>query len=109
MRCDPVSPVTWQVDRKCQLISASSLDEMCRDVKTNPGMRRCGDGPDEPCENFRDEDKFIVTDENDANFGQTCCYPATRPGGSRGVVVPELQHNNVQDISGTCPPSSPSM
>ena len=27
------APVTWQVDRKCRLISASSLDRMCADMK----------------------------------------------------------------------------
>ena len=100
--CDPVSPVTWQVDRKCQLISASSLDEMCRDVMTNPGMRQCGDGPNEPCESFRNENKFEVVDEDDADFGKICCYPSIRPGTSRGVVVPELQSDDVRDISGTC-------
>jgi hypothetical protein len=28
--CSPFTPITWQVDRKCHLISASSFDEMCR-------------------------------------------------------------------------------
>lgn len=103
LNCDPVSPVTWQVDRKCQLISASSLDEMCRAVMTNPGMRQCGDGPNEPCASFRNEDKFVVVDEGDADVGKICCYPSIRPGTSRGVVVPELQSDDVRDISGTCP------
>ena len=103
-RCDPVSPVTWHVDRKCQLISASTLDEMCREVMTNPGMRQCGDGPGQPCESFRNENKFRVVDEDDANFDEICCYPSIRPGTSRGVVVPELQSNDVRDISGTCTP-----
>jgi hypothetical protein len=26
-------PVTWQVDRKCHLISASSFDAMCAEMK----------------------------------------------------------------------------
>ena len=97
--CDPVSPVSWHVDRKCQLISASTLDQMCRDVKTNPGMRACG----EDCDGFPIAGLFKVDDEEDDNNGETCCYPATRPAKSRGVVVPELQADNVQDISDTCP------
>jgi hypothetical protein len=31
--CSPFTPITWQVDRKCHLISASSFDEMCREMK----------------------------------------------------------------------------
>lgn len=31
--CSPFSPITWQVDRKCHLISASSFDEMCRQMR----------------------------------------------------------------------------
>ena len=31
--CTPVTPVTWQVDRKCHLISASSFDAMCAEMK----------------------------------------------------------------------------
>ena len=30
--CSSYSPVTWQVDRKCNLISASSFDKMCADM-----------------------------------------------------------------------------
>lgn len=30
--CSAYSPITWQVDRKCQLISASSFDKMCGDM-----------------------------------------------------------------------------
>lgn len=32
--CSQYSPITWQVDRKCHLISASSFDKMCADMKT---------------------------------------------------------------------------
>jgi len=32
--CSPYAPITWQVDRKCHLISASSFDKMCADMKT---------------------------------------------------------------------------
>ena len=28
------APITWQVDRKCHLISASSFDKLCADMKT---------------------------------------------------------------------------
>jgi hypothetical protein len=31
--CSPFTPITWQVDRKCHLISASSFDKMCADMK----------------------------------------------------------------------------
>lgn len=31
--CSAYSPVTWQVDRKCHMISASSFDKMCADMK----------------------------------------------------------------------------
>eukprot|EP00977_Amphora_coffeiformis_P012353 scaffold3051_cov175-Amphora_coffeaeformis.AAC.4 len=30
--CSQYSPITWQVDRVCQLISASSFDKMCADM-----------------------------------------------------------------------------
>jgi hypothetical protein len=31
--CSSYAPITWQVDRKCHLISASSFDKMCADMK----------------------------------------------------------------------------
>jgi len=31
--CSAYSPITWQVDRVCHLISASSFDKMCADMK----------------------------------------------------------------------------
>jgi len=31
--CSKYAPITWQVDRKCHLISASSFDKMCADMK----------------------------------------------------------------------------
>merc|ERR1719235_768947 len=30
--CSSYTPITWQVDRKCHLISASSFDKMCQDM-----------------------------------------------------------------------------
>jgi len=32
--CSQYGPLTWQVDRKCHLISASSFDKMCKDMLT---------------------------------------------------------------------------
>jgi len=31
--CSQYTPITWQVDRKCHMISASSFDKMCLDMK----------------------------------------------------------------------------
>uniref|UniRef100_A0A6U3DDF4 EF-hand domain-containing protein n=1 Tax=Entomoneis paludosa TaxID=265537 RepID=A0A6U3DDF4_9STRA len=31
--CSPYSPITWHVDRKCHMISASSFDKLCYDMK----------------------------------------------------------------------------
>jgi len=31
--CSKYTPITWQVDRKCHKISASSFDKMCADMK----------------------------------------------------------------------------
>jgi len=31
--CSGYAPITWQVDRKCHLISASTFDKMCADMK----------------------------------------------------------------------------
>mmetsp|Transcript_918 Transcript_918/g.1174 ORF Transcript_918/g.1174 Transcript_918/m.1174 type:complete len:359 (-) Transcript_918:206-1282(-) len=31
--CSQYSPITWQVDRKCHMVSASSFDKMCADMK----------------------------------------------------------------------------
>jgi len=31
--CSRYTPITWQVDRKCHMISASSFDKMCADMK----------------------------------------------------------------------------
>lgn len=30
--CSQYSPITWQVDRKCHMISASSFDRLCYDM-----------------------------------------------------------------------------
>ena len=102
--CDPISPVTWQVDRKCQLISASTMDKLCLDIKRRPGMRRCNaTGVGEACEFFPAEQLFVVDNEDDPENGQTCSYPDTRPDGSRGVVEPALVSNDKRDLNGNCP------
>eukprot|EP00980_Cylindrotheca_fusiformis_P004805 scaffold1028_cov135-Cylindrotheca_fusiformis.AAC.15 len=31
--CSAYSPITWQVDRKCHMVSASTFDKMCADMK----------------------------------------------------------------------------
>eukprot|EP00543_Licmophora_paradoxa_P002102 CAMPEP_0202443348 /NCGR_PEP_ID=MMETSP1360-20130828/2649_1 /ASSEMBLY_ACC=CAM_ASM_000848 /TAXON_ID=515479 /ORGANISM="Licmophora paradoxa, Strain CCMP2313" /LENGTH=399 /DNA_ID=CAMNT_0049059021 /DNA_START=28 /DNA_END=1227 /DNA_ORIENTATION=+ len=31
--CSQYSPITWQVDRKCHMVSASTFDKMCADMK----------------------------------------------------------------------------
>lgn len=33
--CSMYTPITWQVDRTCHMISASSFDKMCADMKQN--------------------------------------------------------------------------
>ena len=30
--CSKYAPITWQMDRKCHLISASSFDKLCADM-----------------------------------------------------------------------------
>jgi len=31
--CSRYTPITWQVDRKCHMVSASSFDKLCKDMK----------------------------------------------------------------------------
>jgi hypothetical protein len=40
--CSNYEPITWQVDRKCHLISASSFDKRCADMKA-----QCNDMSDD--------------------------------------------------------------
>ena len=35
--CSKYSPITWQVDRKCHMIAASSFDALCKEMKENNG------------------------------------------------------------------------
>jgi len=34
--CSRYTPITWQVDRKCHMISAKSFDKLCADMLKNP-------------------------------------------------------------------------
>ena len=36
--CSQYQPITWQVDRKCHMISAESFDQLCAEIETQPGM-----------------------------------------------------------------------
>ena len=66
--CDDLSGITWQVDRKCHLLSASTMDNLCAAIKTKPHMK-----------------------------GADGTYNATvSPEGSRGIVVNALVHDNQQ-------------
>jgi len=33
--CSRYAPITWQVDRTCHMVSASSFDKLCQDMKAN--------------------------------------------------------------------------
>jgi len=35
--CSNYAPITWQVDRKCHMIAASSFDALCKEMKENNG------------------------------------------------------------------------
>jgi len=41
--CSVYTPITWQVDRTCHLISASSFDKMCKDMLNGPRDDLSGD------------------------------------------------------------------
>ncbi|KAL7545968.1 hypothetical protein ACHAWF_009319 [Thalassiosira exigua] len=96
-RCDDVGPVTWQVDRDCHLLSASSLDRLCYDIKTMAGMRHCGYDPkvdqgdsSHLCTGFPDYGLFPDPEHE----GKFCCFPDTRPDGSRGVNPASMASDN---------------
>ncbi|KAL7552252.1 hypothetical protein ACHAWF_015510 [Thalassiosira exigua] len=77
-RCDDVTPISWHVDRKCHLISASAFDKLSADMKQNPGMKNCGDD----CKGNASKDE------------NGCCFLDVTPIGSREVVADELAANN---------------
>ena len=64
-QCDDVTPIAWQVDHKCHVISASALCKLLSpDTKAQPGVKKCGD----------DCDGSIGREEN----GCASCGPQTR-------------------------------
>lgn len=83
------------------------MDKLCHDIKTKPGMRRCGEGVGEGCEGMPEYGKFIVTDEDDEKVGETCCFPDTKTGKSRGVNDPALVANNQIDLATNGPCVAP--
>jgi len=44
-KCSDYGPVSWQVDRKCHMISASSFDKMCADMLSQAADMTCDTGP----------------------------------------------------------------
>jgi hypothetical protein len=35
--CSRYAPITWQVERKCHMIAASSFDALCKEMRENNG------------------------------------------------------------------------
>ena len=57
--CSSYTPITWQVDRKCHMISASTFDKMCADMKAQR---------DDMSEDlYAHGSRELVSDENAAN------------------------------------------
>ena len=71
-QCSAYAPITWQVDRKCHLISASSFDALCQQIKQQPGMQLGG--------------------RNAATWGDDL-----EPHGARETVPPALTADNIND------------
>lgn len=61
--CSQFAPITWQVDRKCHLISASSFDKMCGDMKAQ--------GDDMKDDLHAHGSRELVADEHAADNHQT--------------------------------------
>jgi len=61
--CSSYTPITWQVDRKCHMISASSFDKMCYDMK----MQRDDMSGDLHAHGSRElvHDKYIANNQYD--------------------------------------------
>lgn len=57
--CSSYTPITWQVDRKCHMISASSFDKMCADMKAQRD--------DMSDDLYAHGSRELVSDENAAN------------------------------------------
>ena len=86
--CDDVSPVSWKVDRKCHLVSAKSMDEMCRRVQESPGMKSLDTAPEGACS---------IVNGYGLDLEDGGCWPDTHPesAGTRRVVLPDLTANNL--------------
>lgn len=94
--CDDVSPVTFQVDRKCHLLTAESLDNLCQSLKRNIGLYDCGYRCDAMAPNAR----FSNGESGNPLIpgvapGTKCCVPNLRADGSRGVNEDVLVANNM--------------
>ena len=60
--CSAYAPITWQVDRQCHMISASTFDKMCMDMKAQR---------DDMSDDLHPHgSRELVTDENAANNHQ---------------------------------------
>lgn len=64
--CTQYAPITWQVDRECHLISASSFDKMCYDMK----MQRDDMSDDLHAHGSRELvlDSLVANNQVDGNF-----------------------------------------
>jgi hypothetical protein len=94
--CDDVSPVTFQVDRKCHLLTAESLDNLCLSLKRNIGLYDCG----YRCDAMAPNAWFSNGESGNplipgAAPGTKCCVPNLRADGSRGVNEDVLVANNM--------------
>ena len=94
--CDDVSHVSWQVDRKCHMLSAESMDDLCYYMKQHAGMYTCGDG----CEIMASNAKFYNGKDGApmiAGFaeGELCCPMDVRGEQARGVNEPALVADNM--------------
>ena len=94
--CDDVSNVSWQVDRKCHMLSAASMDELCYYMKQQPGMYTCGAG----CDIMASNAKFYNGKDGAPMIGgfeegELCCPIHVRGEQARGVMTPELVADNM--------------
>lgn len=89
--CDPISPVTWHVDRQCHLISAKTMDQVCgRMMDIGRGMVRCTDS----CLGMPLRAVFKNPSPSENFPGEYCCYPDAAVGSSRNSNDSQLANNN---------------
>mmetsp|Transcript_5495 Transcript_5495/g.9981 ORF Transcript_5495/g.9981 Transcript_5495/m.9981 type:complete len:379 (+) Transcript_5495:44-1180(+) len=64
--CSQYAPITWQVDRKCHMISASSFDKLCLDMK----MQRDDMSGDLHAHGSRElvHDDYVANNQHDADY-----------------------------------------